>query len=122
MVAQREGEVLDDFRARVLESRKRLAADGSSVEGAILVCNERTDSQATATRRQIARDLIEANSGHRPSVVLAASARASSRLRQALHELAPTLAGELAPRATVRIDEELASRPRSSLASVANVA
>lgn len=123
VIAQREGEALDIFRARVLELSQRLATEGTAVDTGIVVCNERTDDRAVAMRRQLASDLIASSPpGNEPRLVLAAAARSSSRLRQALQALAPSLAGERGPRASVRIDEELASRPHSSLASVANVA
>jgi hypothetical protein len=123
VIAQRESEALDSFRARFLELVQRLAAEGTRIDTGVFVCNERTDDRAIAVRRQLARDLIDSSApGNEPRLVLAAAARSSSRLRQALQALAPSLAGARGPRASVRIDEELASRPHSSLASVANVA
>jgi hypothetical protein len=123
VIAQRESEALDAFRARFLELVQRLAAEGTAVDTGVFVCNERTDDSAVAVRQMLARDLIASSApGNEPRLVLAAAARSSSRLRQALQALAPCLAGERGPRASVRIDEELASRPHSSLAAVANVA
>ena len=113
VVAEREGEGSPAFSARVLGAAAELASASSGLSRAILVCNERTDDRAVSARHELAQKVFDASApARKPSLVLAASARASARLRQTLTDLAARIPGN----ATIRIDDDSASN------QVANVA
>ncbi len=115
VVAASEGEAGADFAERVSRVMKGLFADGSAAQGLVIVCNERIDDAAVATRKALVSG-ARAASDSKLATTFAASSRSSARLREALHSLAHDVNG------TLKVDQEQASRPRSSLASVANVA
>ena len=115
VVAEREGELGAAFAERVISVMKGLFADGAAANALVIVCNERIDEAAIASRKALVVG-ARAASDSKLATTLAASARSSARLREALHRLAHDVNG------TVKVDQEQASRPRSSLASVANVA
>jgi hypothetical protein len=92
-----------------------LFAEGSAASSLVIVCNERIDDGALGARKILVAGARK-TSDSKLSATLAASARSSARLREALHRLAQDVNG------TVKVDQEQASRPHSSLASVANVA
>jgi len=115
VVAEREGEAAAAFAERVISVIKGQFADGAAAGGIVLVCNERIDAAALSARKALV-SAARAASDSKLAATLAASSRSSSRLREALHRLAHDVNGN------VKVDQEQASRPRSSLASVANVA
>jgi hypothetical protein len=115
VVAAREAETGAAFAERVISVMKGLFADGTAASGLVIVCNERIDDGALAARKSLIAG-ARTTSDSKLSATLAASARSSARLREALHRLAHDVSG------TVKVDQEQTSRPRSSLASVANVA
>lgn len=113
VVAEHEGEGSTTFTARVLAAAAELSSGATGLSRAVLVCNERTDEHALTVRHDLARRIFDNSApARKPSIVLAASSRASARLRQSLSELAARIPGT----PTIKIDEE----PVQS--TVANVA
>jgi hypothetical protein len=120
VLSQRDQESTEAFHVRVmtLAGEVLLGTDGS--RRIVFACNERTDENMLASRRAVIRALLALVPAPRaPRVVLAADARSSTHLRQALFDLCTEIPET---GTTVRVDDDPASRPRTLRPSVANVA
>jgi hypothetical protein len=121
VLAQEEGESPVAFGARVADQLDTLFARGVPLETAVVACNERLDDAAQRARTELGRTALGAMARHRSgSLLFAASARQSGRLRHALSALVTELGDEwerAQVTAKVRFGDEPAA-PSSSAPAV----